>query len=296
MNLAQVRRARRRLRAPLAAGHRARVRPLDRRRRRGRAARGGGGRRRPPARRPGDGDARRQGARVRPRLRARPDRPRACRARAGARSSRSPTRCSRRRCRPDTKAAHVAEMRRLLHVAMTRARTRLVLAYPERHRARRAPARRRRSPRRRAPRVGGEWEAREEELFGPAETLQSTFRMLRDELLDHGRAGRRAARRAALRHRPRRLARRRALPRAAQARRADRARARGPGGRRGAARGQRARSLQAATAEQREIFETSRARRVPARRRARRGAARARGRARARAVAGAVPARAAATG
>ena len=33
---------------------------------------------------------------------------------------------------PDTKAAHVAEMRRLLHVAMTRARRRLVLAYPER--------------------------------------------------------------------------------------------------------------------------------------------------------------------
>jgi DNA helicase-2/ATP-dependent DNA helicase PcrA len=31
--------------------------------------------------------------------------------------------------------------------------------------------------------VGGEWEAREEELFGPAETLQSTFRLLRDELL-----------------------------------------------------------------------------------------------------------------
>ena len=33
---------------------------------------------------------------------------------------------------PDTKATHVAEMRRLLHVAMTRARRRLVLAFPER--------------------------------------------------------------------------------------------------------------------------------------------------------------------
>jgi DNA helicase-2/ATP-dependent DNA helicase PcrA len=31
--------------------------------------------------------------------------------------------------------------------------------------------------------VGGEWEPQEEELFGPAETLQSTFRMLRDELM-----------------------------------------------------------------------------------------------------------------
>ena len=69
----QVRRARRRLRAPLAAGDRARVRALDRRRGRGRAARGGGGRRRPAGRRAGDGDARGQGPRVQPRVRARPD-------------------------------------------------------------------------------------------------------------------------------------------------------------------------------------------------------------------------------
>ena len=51
-----------------------------------------------------------------------------------------------------------------------------------------------------------------------------------------------------------------------------------------------ARLLQAATAEQREIFETSRAGRVPARRRARRAAARAGRRGAHRAVAGAVPA------
>ena len=57
-----------------------------------------------------------------------------------------------------------------------------MLAYPERPTAARRSSRRR-SPRRRARRVGGEWEAREEELFGPAETLQSTFRLLRDELL-----------------------------------------------------------------------------------------------------------------
>ena len=73
-------------------------------------------------------------------------------------------------------------MRRLLHVAMTRARTRLVLAYPERtdRGAMQHP-----SPFAEEARLacGGEWEAREEELFGPAETLQSTFRMLRDELL-----------------------------------------------------------------------------------------------------------------
>ena len=88
----QVRRARGRLRAPHAAGHRARVRALDRRGRRRRPARGGGDRRRAPARRAGDDDARGQGARVRPRLRARADgRAHAGRAR-GARSSRSPTR------------------------------------------------------------------------------------------------------------------------------------------------------------------------------------------------------------
>ena len=83
---------------------------------------------------------------------------------------------------PDTKQGHVAEQRRLLHVAMTRARRRLVLAYPEvtdRGTAQEASpfAEEARSA------VDAEWEAREEELFGPAETLQSTFRMLRDELL-----------------------------------------------------------------------------------------------------------------
>jgi DNA helicase-2/ATP-dependent DNA helicase PcrA len=83
---------------------------------------------------------------------------------------------------PDTKAAHVGEQRRLLHVAMTRARRRLVLAYPERtdRGAVQQP-----SPflDEALAAVGGAWEEREEELFGPAETLQSTFRLLRDELL-----------------------------------------------------------------------------------------------------------------
>ena len=81
-----------------------------------------------------------------------------------------------------SRSAHAAEMRRLLHVAMTRARGRLVLAYPERtdRGAAQQP-----SPFAEEARaaVGGEWEPREEELFGPAETLQSTFRLLRDELL-----------------------------------------------------------------------------------------------------------------
>ena len=120
---------------------------------------------------------------------------------------------------PLSRAAHDAEMRRLLHVAMTRARKRLVLAYPERtdRGAIQQP-----SPFAEEARaaVAGEWERREEELFGPAETLQSTFRLLRDELLTTVAAGRRAAGRAALRHRPRRRPRRRPLPRADQAQRA----------------------------------------------------------------------------
>ena len=83
---------------------------------------------------------------------------------------------------PDSKAVHAAEMRRLLHVAMTRARKRLVLAFPERSES---GALQQPSPFAEEARaaVGGDWETREEELFGPAETLQSTFRMLRDELL-----------------------------------------------------------------------------------------------------------------
>jgi DNA helicase-2/ATP-dependent DNA helicase PcrA len=83
---------------------------------------------------------------------------------------------------PDSKAIHLAEARRLLHVAMTRARKRLVLAFPERtgSGAQQPP-----SPFAEEARAALDagWERHDEELFGPAETLQSTFRMLRDELL-----------------------------------------------------------------------------------------------------------------
>ena len=84
----------------------------------------------------------------------------------------------------DDRAAHEGEMRRLLHVAMTRARKGLVLAWAETGRAGRhaaAVALLRGGAR------GGrrlEEEVLEEELFGPAEGLHSTFRMMRDELLD----------------------------------------------------------------------------------------------------------------
>ncbi|MGH2745029.1 MAG: ATP-dependent helicase [Thermoleophilaceae bacterium] len=95
----------------------------------------------------------------------------------------------RRSPRPD----HELEMRRLLHLAMTRPRKGLVLAWPEEGiapvRAEPAPSRttgQRPSPFYEEARaaVGVEEELFEEELFGPAEGLHSTFRLMRDELLD----------------------------------------------------------------------------------------------------------------
>src|ERR671919_770397 len=95
----------------------------------------------------------------------------------------------RRSPRPD----HEAEMRRLLHLAMSRARKVLVLAWPEDGIApvRAEPAPSRTADQRPSPfyeearaAVGVEEELFEEELFGPAEGLHSTFRLMRDELLD----------------------------------------------------------------------------------------------------------------
>src|SRR3954451_14913828 len=81
------------------------------------------------------------------------------------------------------RAAHEAEMRRLLHVAMTRARKGLVLAWAETGAPGTTP---RPSPFYEEARAALELEeeAFEEELFGPAEGLHSTFRIMRDELLD----------------------------------------------------------------------------------------------------------------
>jgi DNA helicase-2/ATP-dependent DNA helicase PcrA len=84
---------------------------------------------------------------------------------------------------PDSRAAHVAEMRRLLRVAMTRATRGLVLAYPERS-DRGAPQTPSPFVEEARAALGAEWEEHAERLFGPDETLHATYRQLRDELLE----------------------------------------------------------------------------------------------------------------
>ena len=79
----------------------------------------------------------------------------------------------------DERQAHEDRMRRVLHVAITRARRGVVLAWPEGEGMRPSPF----YEEARAA-LGAEEEVFEEELFGPAEGLHSTFRMMRDELLD----------------------------------------------------------------------------------------------------------------
>jgi DNA helicase II / ATP-dependent DNA helicase PcrA len=74
-------------------------------------------------------------------------------------------------------------LRQSLYVALTRARSRLVLAYP---RASDRGITLAPSPHAEAvlEALQGGWEDKQEELFGPAETLHSTYRLLRDELLE----------------------------------------------------------------------------------------------------------------
>ena len=70
----------------------------------------------------------------------------------------------------------------LAHVAMTRARLALVMSWPDRpEQGRTVPSRIYRVAREAH---GAEEEIHEEELFGPAEGLHSTYRMLRDEVLE----------------------------------------------------------------------------------------------------------------
>ena len=76
-----------------------------------------------------------------------------------------------------------AALRSLLYVALTRTRTRAVISYARTGERGAAVAP---SPIVEAARVAvsGAWEDRDEELFGPAETLHATYRLLRDELLE----------------------------------------------------------------------------------------------------------------
>ncbi len=74
-------------------------------------------------------------------------------------------------------------LRALLYVALTRARSRAVIAYAQTgERAAAVAPSTIVEPGRIA--VSGEWEDRDEELFGPAEALHATYRLLRDELLE----------------------------------------------------------------------------------------------------------------
>jgi DNA helicase-2/ATP-dependent DNA helicase PcrA len=85
-------------------------------------------------------------------------------------------------CPSTGKEAHEADMRRLAHLAMTRARRSLTLSYAERsdRDATQAP-----SPFLEEARaaLGADYVDVAEELFGPEETLHATFQALRDELL-----------------------------------------------------------------------------------------------------------------
>jgi DNA helicase II / ATP-dependent DNA helicase PcrA len=83
---------------------------------------------------------------------------------------------------PDDRAAHVAAMRRLLHIGMTRARRGLVLACPTRGAGGELQPPSPFAEEARAA-LGAAWEELEEELFGPEEALHATFSALRDELL-----------------------------------------------------------------------------------------------------------------
>ncbi len=84
---------------------------------------------------------------------------------------------------PDSEGTRTAVLRHRLYGAASRARGRVVFSYSSA--GDRGPAIAPAEPVESARRVLGlEWEEKEEELFGPAETLQSTYRLLRDELLE----------------------------------------------------------------------------------------------------------------
>ncbi len=83
----------------------------------------------------------------------------------------------------DDDAGRRAALRQRLYVGFSRARERLVVAYPQSddRGAVLSPAAELEAV---AAAVGGVWQEREEQLFGPDEALHSTYLLLRDELLE----------------------------------------------------------------------------------------------------------------
>jgi DNA helicase-2/ATP-dependent DNA helicase PcrA len=83
----------------------------------------------------------------------------------------------------DTEASRVQALRQELHVALSRAGRRLVLSFPKAddRGAGFSPAPLLEEVR---AALGAVWLDKEEELFGPAEALHSTYRLMRDELLE----------------------------------------------------------------------------------------------------------------
>jgi DNA helicase-2/ATP-dependent DNA helicase PcrA len=102
---------------------------------------------------------------------------------AGPRPERIPDSLLREELPPDTDESRRGALRQRLYVAFSRARRRLVLAYP---RADDRGGQLSAAPVLEAAReaLGLVWQDRQEELFGPAEALHSTYRLLRDELLE----------------------------------------------------------------------------------------------------------------
>jgi DNA helicase-2/ATP-dependent DNA helicase PcrA len=84
---------------------------------------------------------------------------------------------------PDGEQLRATMLRARFYVALTRARSRVVLAYAAADDRGGAIAPSPLLEQVRAA-VDGAWEDKDEELFGPAETLHSTYRLLRDELLE----------------------------------------------------------------------------------------------------------------
>jgi DNA helicase-2/ATP-dependent DNA helicase PcrA len=86
---------------------------------------------------------------------------------------------------PASEGQRAPTLRQALYVALTRARTRAVLCYPAESGAGDRPPAGPAGPVEEVRHaLGQEWEDKREELFGPAETLHSTYRLLRDELLE----------------------------------------------------------------------------------------------------------------